>query len=68
MDASNIRIRFIKDHLDRALKQHDSREAARMVQAFADYVGWHADSLPGDEREEIAARLSRLKQALAADF
>ena len=66
MDASNIRARFIKNHLDRALEQHDSTEVARTVQAFSDYVNWHADSLPGEERQKITARLSQLQQ-LAGD-
>ena len=65
MDADRLRTAFIKGQLERLLQHRRSSWSVRAVQELRRYFGWFADSIPESEKETIAARFSKLEQAVS---
>ena len=65
MDSDRLRTAFIKGQLERLLQHRRSSWSARAVHELRRYFGWFADSIPESEKEMIAARLSKLEQAVS---
>ncbi len=60
MDANQIRVAYIKGHLQRALAHESGARAARIFREFRRYVEWHSNSLPELDRKRIDEQLQAL--------
>ena len=61
MDVNRLRATYIQRELGHALTASDISKAAAAAREFRRYSQWYANSLPANDKETIAERLSELE-------